>query len=167
MKKKQAKEQYINIPYSIMMRSDLSQSQKIIYGFVNGFQDNNVCYASNTYIGEVLNLSPDGVSRCVSTLIRSGLIKALAPKGRSRSLFTTVPPSITSGTPVDKVGLTPTLRSGNNIVNNIKNNIVNNIDSNVDANRLHKVFNTEYDLLSKEDQQYYIDHKNTNNNLDF
>ncbi len=132
-KQNKTKEQYINIPYSIMMREDLSQTEKIIYGFINGFKGNNVCYASNAYISNVLVLSERQVSRSISKLITLTLVSSMNGKGRSRSLFTnnidtsdTNPDTgdINTDTSVQQT-LTPV--SSNNIVDNINNNINNSI----------------------------------------
>ena len=80
-------QQFINIPYSIMRDSTLSQTQKIVYGFINGFNAPLICYASNSYIANIVGLKSDkAISQAVSGLIEKGYIKAINPKGRSRSL---------------------------------------------------------------------------------
>lgn len=78
--------QFINLPYHIMKDKRLSQTQKMIYGFVNGFDEPLICYASNTYIAEVIGVSARAVSKAISYLIKNSYLKAFQPNGRSRSL---------------------------------------------------------------------------------
>ena len=150
------KKQFISIPYEVMMDVNLSQTQKMIYGFVNGFKiSGNICYASNAYIKSIIGVSERSVSKAVSVLISGGYIEALNPKGRSRSLMINtrynlepkfvdkdinLEPECINLEPDDhnlepddhnlepEFQLTRNLGSNNNIVNNIINNIENNIE---------------------------------------
>ena len=125
------KEQYINIPYSIMMSKNLSQTEKMIYGFICGFDfTDNICYVSNRYIGEVIGVSERTASRAITKLVTTSLVSRFEEGGRKRWLTTTKKTPSTSPVSTNhdtNVYPTTTLVSNNNIVDNINNNIVNTI----------------------------------------
>lgn len=60
-------QRYINIPYPILRRKDLSGNAKMIYGFIGGFWSGD-CKASNKYIGTVIGASARSVTRAVKEL---------------------------------------------------------------------------------------------------
>ena len=84
--------QYISIPFKVMKDTRLTQTQKLIYGFVAGFKvSKKICYASNSYIADVVCLKERAVSKAINVLIKDGWLGVNNPKGRSRSLFCLYP----------------------------------------------------------------------------
>lgn len=67
-------DKYINIPYKILRRKDLSSTSKMVYGFANGFME-DYCQASNDYIGKVLGCSGRTIQRAVKELRDKKLIR--------------------------------------------------------------------------------------------
>lgn len=64
---------YINIPYPILKRKNLSDKAKMLYGFIGGFWSGD-CKAGNKYIGTVIGASERSVSRAITELKTKGLI---------------------------------------------------------------------------------------------
>lgn len=60
-------ERYINIPYPILRRKDISHTAKMIYGFIGGFWSGD-CKASNAYIARIIGSSERSVSRALTDL---------------------------------------------------------------------------------------------------
>ena len=58
---------YIHIPYKVLMRRDLSQNAKLLYGLVGGFFDGEFT-AGNIYISNVLGISKRSVQRALGEL---------------------------------------------------------------------------------------------------
>ena len=64
------------IPAHIMVRDDLSMSEKVIYGRVLALSNNKgYCYATNTYLGEQVGLKSGTVSDIVSKLVSLDLVR--------------------------------------------------------------------------------------------
>ena len=65
---------FINIPYHILFRKDISDKGKILYGLVNGFFDGEF-KASNKYVAQLLNTTPRNVQKTVKQLVEKRLIR--------------------------------------------------------------------------------------------
>lgn len=71
------KEYYINISSKILHNRSLKPNSKILYGEIARLsQKNGYCYASNKYLGELLDIKEKSVSRLLKELKDSGLIKS-------------------------------------------------------------------------------------------
>ena len=66
-------EQYINVPYKILKKKDISDKAKLIYGLVNGFFTGDF-KAGNAFIGRTLGCSVRSVQRAVKELREANLI---------------------------------------------------------------------------------------------
>lgn len=64
---------YINIPYPVLNRTDLSDKAKLLYGLIAGFWDNTF-KASNEWIATVLGTTPRTVQRTLKELKKKNLI---------------------------------------------------------------------------------------------
>lgn len=63
------------IPPHIRARTDLTLSQKMVAGTINGLtQKEGYCYASNNWIGKLIGISESMVSKHISKLAKKGLI---------------------------------------------------------------------------------------------
>lgn len=72
-----------------MMDENLSQTQKMLIGFIKGFEiSNHICYASNRYIASILSLSSRQVSRKINDLVKNGYIQSHNNGGSKRYLTT-------------------------------------------------------------------------------
>lgn len=70
-------EYYINIPSKVLHNKNLKPNSKILYGEIARLsQKDGYCYASNKYLGELLNIKEKSVSRLLKELKESGLIKS-------------------------------------------------------------------------------------------
>jgi len=67
---------HIYIPAHIMERSDLSLTQKVLFGKIVGLsQRDGYCTASNEWLAKQIGLSGGGVSNAVSKFVRIGVLK--------------------------------------------------------------------------------------------
>lgn len=70
-------EYYINIPSQVLQNKNLKPNSKILYGEIARLsQKDGYCYASNKYLGELLNVKEKSVSRLLKELKEFGLIKS-------------------------------------------------------------------------------------------
>lgn len=70
-------EYYINIPSKVLHNKNLKPNSKILYGEIARLsQKDGYCYASNKYLGELLNIKEKSVSRLLKELKESGLVKS-------------------------------------------------------------------------------------------
>lgn len=70
-------EYYINIPSKVLHNKNLKPNSKILCGEIARLsQKDGYCYASNKYLGELLNIKEKSVSRLLKELKESGLIKS-------------------------------------------------------------------------------------------
>ena len=147
------KNNYISIPYKVMLNKRLTQTQKIVFGFIEGFKNSkNICYASNAYIAKVIGLKETAVSRAISKLVSEDMVDILNPKGRSRSLYCkTDNPVSQDHKPVLEDGLSLSPKTDNNLVNNLNNKPIYNLDN--------TTTNNNSNTKDKENSFIYIDRK--------
>lgn len=117
------------IPKAISSRIDISQTAKLVYGYINGFTANGVAfYASNKQIGEWVGVEADTVSTAICLLVKMGLINVNISKerwGSARSVTSVIPHTAESPMPHGEIPDIHTAESpNNNIVDNIDNTIV-------------------------------------------
>ena len=62
------------IPREVFEMEGLSLNQKIIYAMIQNLSSDQPCYASNHYIGQILNISERQISRQISLLKKLGNI---------------------------------------------------------------------------------------------
>ena len=62
------------IPREVLLDADLSASCKIIYAIIQSLDNADGCYASNDYIGKMIDLSERSVSDAVSALVDKGYV---------------------------------------------------------------------------------------------
>jgi len=75
-KKRQQQIGAVHIPASIMCQTDLTLTQKVIWGRIEGLSvKGGYCYASNQWIGEQISLSKSTVSNNISILVKKGYVK--------------------------------------------------------------------------------------------
>lgn len=58
------------IPKEIWLNNELSLQEKVMLAEIDSFETKNGCFASNSYLGSVIQLSPSRVSSIISNLIR-------------------------------------------------------------------------------------------------
>jgi hypothetical protein len=72
------------IPADIAKHPDLSLTAKLAYGLISSLDNEDGCYASNSYIGKILQIEPRQVRNVIDSLIESGLvIRHLSKYGRT------------------------------------------------------------------------------------
>lgn len=77
---------WILIPPYIAGRSDLLDSEKLLYGKIQGLISNEgYCFASNEYLAENVSKSAGRVSKIVSSLEKKGLVKTVVRKSRKEN----------------------------------------------------------------------------------
>lgn len=83
---------WVLIPPWVMADEELSESQKILCGVVNGLtRERGYCFASNEYLGNYLGKSERTISRALKELQRAGYITIDNPGNRNRRIAVTLP----------------------------------------------------------------------------
>lgn len=113
------------IPKAISSRTDLRQTAKMVYGYVNGFTANGlVCTASNKTIGEWVGTEADAVSNVVAMLVEKGLLTSFVDHAdRNKRTLSAKQPTLSVKQPTPIGQSTDTL-SVKQPTNNIEDNIV-------------------------------------------
>ncbi|MBU5669627.1 helix-turn-helix domain-containing protein [Peptoniphilus sp. MSJ-1] len=68
-------EYYINIPSKVLENKNLSDKAKILYGQINRLSSKGNCWASNKYLGDLIDATPRTVTRLIKKLKDNYLIK--------------------------------------------------------------------------------------------
>ncbi len=58
------------IPKEIWLDDELAMIDKILLSEIDSFETKNGCFASNSYLGKIIRLSPSRVSGIISKLIK-------------------------------------------------------------------------------------------------
>lgn len=92
MKKKmnaQLTDKFVSVPYRALFFDGLSNSDALLYGYLNGFarafgkdSDERIVWESIRSIATKLNLSPTTVGECIKHLESAGLLKVQRAKGK-------------------------------------------------------------------------------------
>lgn len=112
---------FIAIPYKILGDSRLSQTEKMLYGFINGFAKGK-CHAANGFISQTLSVSVSTVEKAIAKLDRLKLIHRSNRYnggrcvGKVMSIFVDTRGTVS---PVENGALAPSLATGN-IINIIE-----------------------------------------------
>lgn len=70
-------EYYINISSKILHNRNLKPNSKLLYGEIARLSHKDgYCYASNKYLGELLDINEKSVSRLLKELKESGLVRS-------------------------------------------------------------------------------------------
>lgn len=64
------------IPKEIWLDEDLSIQEKVLMAEIDSFESANGCFASNSYLGKFLGLSPSRVSGMISKLISKEFLES-------------------------------------------------------------------------------------------
>lgn len=79
---------YANIPFEIISDSNLTPNSKILYGVIKGLTyKDGYCYASNKYLGKILEVDTRTITRLVSNLINNNFIRAKYYDQTKRSIY--------------------------------------------------------------------------------
>jgi len=68
------------IPREVFVMEGLTLNQKVIYAMIQNLSSDQPCYASNHYIGKILNISERQISRQISLLKNLGCIDYSHPR---------------------------------------------------------------------------------------
>lgn len=80
-------ENYIKIPDSVLCKK-ISPSAKILYAkLLLLSHKKGYCFASNKYLGELLNVTPRTITRLISVLIKENLIMTNYNEVHDRQIF--------------------------------------------------------------------------------
>ena len=92
MKKKinaQLTDKFVSVPYRALFFDGLSNSDALLYGYLNGFakalgkdHDERIVWESIRSMASKLNMSPTAVSECIKHLESAGLLKVQRAKGK-------------------------------------------------------------------------------------
>lgn len=74
-KKKNEGELYILIPQKILQLRDLSPNGKILLGVIYSLDNEDGCYASNSYLSKIISISAASCSIIIGKLSEAGYIK--------------------------------------------------------------------------------------------
>jgi DNA-binding Lrp family transcriptional regulator len=102
------------IPREIIVNGKLSSTDKLIFGLIQGLDNEKGCYASNAYIGDVIGVGAETVRASVARLEELGLIVRyfVGTKDVERTIKTVTtialtPPNNLWGTPQTPKGAPP------------------------------------------------------------
>lgn len=62
------------IPKEIWLNEELSMIEKIVLAEIDSFETETGCFASNSYLGKIIQLSPSRVSGIISKLASLGYV---------------------------------------------------------------------------------------------
>ena len=66
---------FVVIPYWVLVSEELNANEKILYCVISSLtKKNGFCYASNSYLADVMKMHPASVSRCVNHMKELGVI---------------------------------------------------------------------------------------------
>ena len=135
----------------------LSQTQKIIYGFIAGFHiSGKTCYASNKHIAEIIGLKETAVSRAISKLVSEDWVTIKNGSGSSRSLYCKYPnPVLEDKAPSTERQASLSQKTGNNIANNLEEKKVDNIEEKKGIRFAFKHGNDQF--ISEPSEQEHLD----------
>lgn len=63
------------IPKEIWLNNNLIMMEKIVLAELDSFETENGCFASNAYLGAIVNISSSRISQIISKLKKMNLIK--------------------------------------------------------------------------------------------
>lgn len=85
----QLTDKFVSVPYRVLFFDGLSNSDALLYGYLNGFAkalgkdpDERIVWESTRSIATKLNLSPTTVGECIKHLESAGLLKVQRAKGK-------------------------------------------------------------------------------------
>ncbi|NMW84718.1 helix-turn-helix domain-containing protein [Peptoniphilus sp. AGMB00490] len=82
------KEYYINIPSQIIENKNLSSSSKLLYGeLIRLSTKEGYCFASNKYLGELVNKKERTIQKLLKELKESNLIKIYIENINQRKIY--------------------------------------------------------------------------------
>jgi DNA-binding MarR family transcriptional regulator len=74
------------IPREYLFSKNLSYPEKLLMAFIRMLDQENHCYASNRYLGELLGVSERTIANMIVTLKKKNLIKQVSWNGTRRVL---------------------------------------------------------------------------------
>lgn len=118
----------VYIPASILLDKELSSTEKILIAVIRSLSANTgVCFATNSYLSELLNINKIRVSSILSGLIKKKYIERVVERNdrkqvvsRSIKLVKDIPINKKTDTGINKKVNYPISenRKGNNVLNN-------------------------------------------------
>lgn len=79
---------YLKIPESVLGKSNICASSKILYGYISLLcHQNGFCYATNGFLGKTLNVTPRTITRLVKELKDANLITISYTDDRVRRIY--------------------------------------------------------------------------------
>ena len=76
------------IPSQILSNSELSQTEKLIFGIISGFNHNNKsCTASNATIAAAIGVTAGRASKAINKLVEFNLLTSEISDNSNRKLF--------------------------------------------------------------------------------
>lgn len=67
--------EYLIIPESVLMNRNISSASKILYGYISLLcHQNGFCYATNSFLGKTLKVTPRTITRLIRELKDANLV---------------------------------------------------------------------------------------------
>ena len=80
--------EYLKIPESVLNKSNICASSKILYCYISLLcHQNCFCYATNSFLGKTLNVTPRTITRLIKELKDAKLITISYTEDRVRRLY--------------------------------------------------------------------------------
>ena len=80
--------EYLKIPESVLNKSNICASSKTLYGYISLLcHQNGFCYATNSFLGKTLNVTPRTITRLIKELKDAKLITISYTEDRVRRLY--------------------------------------------------------------------------------
>ena len=79
---------YLKIPESVLSNSNICATSKILYGYISLLcHQNGYCYATNSFLGKTLKVTPRTITRLIRELKDANLITISYTEDRVRRLY--------------------------------------------------------------------------------
>ena len=157
---------YAIIPATVLFNENIKANQKLLYAVITVLSNKEgYCYASNVYLGDLLNAQPHTISKWVSHLKELGFVcldiikndkgeiiqRRIYPNDTPYAINRTYPYTINRTEGMSQKG------QYNNIIdNNINNNILSNLIENNVANISKVIDKIDYETIFKKNIEYDI-----------
>ena len=80
--------EYLKIPESVLCKSNICQTSKILYGYISLLcHQNGFCYATNSFLGKTLSVTTRTITRLIKELKDANLITISYTEDRVRRIY--------------------------------------------------------------------------------
>ena len=80
--------EYLKIPESVLNKSNICATSKILYGYISLLcHQNGYCYATNSFLGKTLKVTPRTITRLIREMKDANLITISYTEDHVRRIY--------------------------------------------------------------------------------